>query len=139
MTQPRLLIIFDYEVLGEETQEVTTDSSLPSEGDPTMSDDAVETTTKLDMETTAAVKDTEEKLTEESIIEEEDASSTVSSVTEMISDEEITTQKVEEKIMEDETTTSASEIETTTPQETETELPLKPAMPRLDTSEEVST
>merc|ERR1712198_225627 len=47
--------------------------------------------------------------------------------------------EIEEKIMEDETTTSASEIETTTPQETETELPLKPAMPRLDTSEEVST
>jgi len=181
--------IDDYEVLEEETQEVTTDSSLPSEVDPTMSDDAVETTTKLDMETTTAVKDTEEKLTEESIIEEEDVSSTVSSVTEMISDEEMTTQKVEEKmmdgetttsvagietddvttpevetddvttpevdtddattpeidteieekIMEDETTTSTSEIETTTPQEIGTEVPLKPAMPRLDTSEEVST
>merc|ERR1719419_190179 len=117
MTQPRLLIIFDYEVLGEETQEVTTDSSLPSEVDPTMSDDAVETTTKLDMETTAAVKNTEEKLTEESIIEEEDVSSTVASVTEMISDDvttpevetdDVTTPEVEteieEKIMEDETT-----------------------------------
>merc|ERR1711915_863764 len=129
----------------EESQGMVTDSSLPSEDNASIRDDAVETTTKLDMETTTAAKDTDEMPTEKSMNDEEDVSSTVSSVTEpqteMISTEDETTLNVEEKIMDDETTTPANEIETddlTTP-EIETEVTLRPAMPRLDTSEEVST